>query len=223
LSIRLFLVLQAFSDFTRGALATPVSQTRSLHGRLQPALPPKRNFLYEFARGTLAVAIPNTGNFRGWATTTSEYPSKHTNPPKPEPFANVNFIGSAHLPRLHSGSEGGFHGHGRSQRRCSAELRRDCLSRFRFQSGFPMSFPEQNKKVVVESTSDSAECRAELIFYARTASGTAPPVAILGQYACDYRRPDWEHRWTEWNSGQNPYLHLFLCSNHARAFGLIGK
>jgi len=65
LSIRLFLVLQAFSDFTRGALATPVSQTRSLHGRLQPALPPKLNFLYEFARGTLAVAIPNTGNFRG--------------------------------------------------------------------------------------------------------------------------------------------------------------
>jgi len=86
-----------------------------------------------------------------------------------------------------------------------------------------MSAPEQKKKVAVEDTSAGAECRAELIFYARISSGAPPPVAILGQYACDYRRPDWEHRWTEWNSGQNPYLHLFLCSNHARAFGLIGK
>ena len=66
LSIRLFSVRQAFSDFPRGALATTVSQTRSLHGRLPPALPPKRNFLFEFARGTLAVAIPNTRNFREW-------------------------------------------------------------------------------------------------------------------------------------------------------------
>jgi hypothetical protein len=86
-----------------------------------------------------------------------------------------------------------------------------------------MSSPEQKKKAVVESTSDSAACRAELIFYARTSSGTAPPVAILGQYACDYRRPDWEHRWTEWNSRQNPFLHLFLCANHARELGLISK
>ena len=86
-----------------------------------------------------------------------------------------------------------------------------------------MSAPEQKKKVAEEDTSAGAECRAELIFYARISSGAAPPVAILGQYACDYRRPDWKHRWTEWNSGQNPYLHLLLCSNHARALGLISK
>jgi len=86
-----------------------------------------------------------------------------------------------------------------------------------------MSAPEKKNKVAVENSSAGAECRAELIFYARASSGEARPVEILGQYACDYRRPDWEHRWTEWNTRQNPYLHLFLCENHARALGLIGK
>jgi len=86
-----------------------------------------------------------------------------------------------------------------------------------------MSAPEQKKKVVVENTSVAAECRAELIFYARDSSGVARPVDILGEYPCDYRRPDWEHRWSEWNSRQNPYLHLFLCAKHARALGLLRK
>jgi hypothetical protein len=86
-----------------------------------------------------------------------------------------------------------------------------------------MSAPEQRKKVTVEKTSPGAECRAELIFYSRLSSSAARPVEILGDYACDYRRPDWEHRWTEWNSRQNPFLHLFLCANHARALGLISK
>jgi len=86
-----------------------------------------------------------------------------------------------------------------------------------------MSAPEQKKKVVVENTSAGSECRAEFIFYARVSSGAVSPVAILGHYACDFRRPDWEHRWTEWNSRQNPFLHLFLCSNHARELGLITK
>ena len=86
-----------------------------------------------------------------------------------------------------------------------------------------MSAPEQKKKVIEENSSAGAECRAELIFYARISSSVARPVEILGDYACDYRRPDWEHRWTEWNSQQNPYLHLFLCANHARELGLISK
>jgi hypothetical protein len=86
-----------------------------------------------------------------------------------------------------------------------------------------MSAPEQQKKAGVEDTSASAECRAELIFYARNSSSEARPVEILGDYACDYRRPDWEHRWMEWNSRQNPFLHLFLCANHARALGLISQ
>jgi hypothetical protein len=86
-----------------------------------------------------------------------------------------------------------------------------------------MSAPEQDKKAGVEDTSASAECRAELIFYARNSSSETRPVEILGDYACDYRRPDWEHRWIEWNSRQNPFLHLFLCANHARALGLISQ
>jgi hypothetical protein len=91
------------------------------------------------------------------------------------------------------------------------------------QTANQMSAPEQKKKVVVDNTTVAAECRAELIFYARDSSGAARPVDILGEYACDFRRPDWEHRWSEWNSRQNPYLHLFLCAKHARALGLIRK
>ena len=44
-----------------------------------------------------------------------------------------------------------------------------------------MSAPEEKEKIAVEDTSADAECRAELIFYARISSGAAPPVAILGQ------------------------------------------
>jgi hypothetical protein len=46
-------------------------------------------------------------------------------------------------------------------------------------------------------------------------------VEVLGDYACDFRRPDWAHRWSDWNFGQNPYLNLFLCAKHAREFGLM--
>ena len=84
-----------------------------------------------------------------------------------------------------------------------------------------MSIPKQEKKS--ENTSSGAECRAELIFYARNSSSESDPVEILGEYACDYRRPDWAHRWSEWNSRQNPFLNLFLCTNHARELGLISK
>jgi hypothetical protein len=63
-------------------------------------------------------------------------------------------------------------------------------------------------------------CRAELIFYAQNRTNQLEPEKILGVYACDFTRPDWQHRWTEWNSHINPYLNLFLCREHARKLGL---
>ena len=63
-------------------------------------------------------------------------------------------------------------------------------------------------------------CHAELIFYAQTKPDRPHPEKILGLYACDYTRPDWEHRWKEWNSRMNPYLNLFLCTEHATKLGL---
>jgi hypothetical protein len=64
-------------------------------------------------------------------------------------------------------------------------------------------------------------CRAELIFYAQMRNSSSVPVKVLGEYLCDHRRPDWEHRWSEWNSHQNPYLNLFLCKKHAVELGLM--
>lgn len=64
-------------------------------------------------------------------------------------------------------------------------------------------------------------CRAEFIFYAQTGSAEARPERILGEYSCDCQRPDWESRWRDWNSRQNPYLNLFLCAEHARKLSLI--
>jgi hypothetical protein len=46
-------------------------------------------------------------------------------------------------------------------------------------------------------------------------------VKVLDEFTCDCRRPDWEYRWAEWNSQNNPYLNLFLCSEHAKKLGLI--
>jgi hypothetical protein len=84
LSIRLFLVLQAFSGFPGSALANPVSYTRRLHGRLSPFFPPSRNFLFEFVPATPAVAIPNARQFRVQAATASEYSFIHADTPNPE-------------------------------------------------------------------------------------------------------------------------------------------
>lgn len=84
-----------------------------------------------------------------------------------------------------------------------------------------MNAPKPKKKISVENASAGTPCRAELIFYARTPHDELRPVGVLGEYTCDYRRPDWDHRWVEWNSRQNPYLNLFLCTNHARELGLI--
>lgn len=77
------------------------------------------------------------------------------------------------------------------------------------------SQPAASKGVSLQPT-----CRAQLIFYAHTRTDQLEPEKILGEYACDFTRPDWGHRWTEWNSRINPYLNLFLCREHARKLGL---
>src|SRR5215472_3315083 len=57
-----------------------------------------------------------------------------------------------------------------------------------------------------------APCKAEFIFYAQAQRDRSKPAKVLGDYVCDFTRADWEHRWKEWNSRLNPYLHLFLCA-----------
>jgi hypothetical protein len=74
--------------------------------------------------------------------------------------------------------------------------------------------PEKNE-------SPSSSCRAEFIFNARTDANAERPVKVLSECMCDYRRPDWESRWNDWNSRQNPYLNLFLCKEHAKSLGLL--
>jgi hypothetical protein len=83
-----------------------------------------------------------------------------------------------------------------------------------------MKSREQKTKEPSEEGSRTTECRADHIFYARTQTTEVSSVEVLGDYACDFRRPDWAHRWADWNSGQNRYLNLFLCSKHARELGL---
>jgi hypothetical protein len=84
-----------------------------------------------------------------------------------------------------------------------------------------MNSPGQTKNLRELDAADKPECRAELIFYAKTRAHEPRPVKTLGDYACDYRRPDWDHRWSEWCSRKNPYLNLFLCREHAVALGLL--
>jgi hypothetical protein len=79
---------------------------------------------------------------------------------------------------------------------------------------------EQKDKPTLEQATPATECRAQFIFYARNQSSALRSVQVLGDYACDFRRPDWAHRWADWNSGQNRYLNLFLCAKHARELGL---
>ena len=80
---------------------------------------------------------------------------------------------------------------------------------------------EQGERAASTDTPAATECRAEFIFYARNQSRKLGAVEVLGDYACDFRRPDWAHRWTDWNSGRNHYLNLFLCAKHARELGLL--
>jgi hypothetical protein len=84
--------------------------------------------------------------------------------------------------------------------------------------GRPMA---QSKNTREEGTSENLACRAELIFYAQSRSTNSRPVKVLDDYTCDFRRTDWEHRWAEWQAHKNPYLHLFLCAEHARKLGLM--
>ncbi len=92
---------------------------------------------------------------------------------------------------------------------------------FSAKAGGEMNPLEQVKKAPAIDASLKQDCRAELIFYAKTRAAEPRPVKILGDYACDYRRPDWEHRWSEWCSCKNPYLNLFLCREHAAILGLL--
>jgi hypothetical protein len=84
-----------------------------------------------------------------------------------------------------------------------------------------MSPSKQSRQAVSKDASFPQNCRAELIFYAQTRTDPFEPAKVLGEYPCDYARQDWERRWTEWNSHRNPYVHLFLCREHAKKLGLI--
>ncbi len=64
-------------------------------------------------------------------------------------------------------------------------------------------------------------CRADFIFDAQAHGSNSRPIKVLSECMCDFRRPDWESRWNDWNSRLNPYLNLFLCAEHARQLGLL--
>ena len=76
-------------------------------------------------------------------------------------------------------------------------------------------------KVADESPAVRLNCRAEFIFDLRARANTSRPIKVLSECMCDFRRPDWESRWSDWSSGRNPYLNLFLCEEHARSLGLM--
>jgi len=87
----------------------------------------------------------------------------------------------------------------------------------------PFSPMNKRTQTGAASSKDAAlpsPCKAEFIFYAQAQRDSCKPVKVFGDYACDFTKPDWEHRWKEWNSRLNPYLHLFLCAEHARELGL---
>ena len=78
---------------------------------------------------------------------------------------------------------------------------------------------------MIEASEDTAalnlSCRAEFIFDARSREAPSRPIKVLSECMCDMRRPDWESRWSDWSSGRNPYLNLFLCEEHAKKLGLM--
>jgi hypothetical protein len=63
-------------------------------------------------------------------------------------------------------------------------------------------------------------CRAEYIFDKRRGGGSRP-IKVLSDCTCDFRRPDWQSRWSDWETRRSPYLNLFLCAEHARKLGLM--
>jgi hypothetical protein len=76
-------------------------------------------------------------------------------------------------------------------------------------------------KVSEESAAVRLSCRADFIFDVRARETTSRPIKVLSECVCDFRRPDWQSRWSDWSSGRDPYLNLFLCEEHARALGLM--
>jgi len=84
-----------------------------------------------------------------------------------------------------------------------------------------MNPPNQSTKTAPDDLSSVPQCRAELIFYAKSRQKQSRPVTILGEYTCDCRRPDWPQRWQDWSTSANPFLNLFLCRDHAKKLGLL--
>ena len=81
--------------------------------------------------------------------------------------------------------------------------------------------PKPMIKAPEKTESLGLKCRAEFIFNPRTDTKGERPIKVLSECMCDFRRSDWESRWTDWNSQRNPYLNLFLCSEHAKKLGLL--
>ena len=75
-------------------------------------------------------------------------------------------------------------------------------------------------KAPKKTESPALLCRADFIFQAKSGKKKSRPIKVLSECMCDFRRPDWESRWNDWNSGQNPFLNLFLCAEHAKKLGL---
>jgi hypothetical protein len=76
-------------------------------------------------------------------------------------------------------------------------------------------------KTTKPSAAIDLHCRADFIFDSRARNKKSRPIKVLNECLCDVRRPDWDRRWNDWSSGQNPYLNLFLCEEHARKFRLM--
>jgi hypothetical protein len=86
-----------------------------------------------------------------------------------------------------------------------------------------MKSDRRTKLMVKTQAADEVvlRCRADFIFDAQTHGSNSRPIKVLSECMCDFRRPDWESRWNDWNSRLNPYLNLFLCAEHARQLGLL--
>jgi len=76
-------------------------------------------------------------------------------------------------------------------------------------------------KAKKRSAAIELHCRADFIFHSRGRNKKSRPIKVLSECMCDVQRPDWDSRWNEWSSGQNPYLNLFLCEEHARKLSLV--
>jgi hypothetical protein len=84
-----------------------------------------------------------------------------------------------------------------------------------------MKNESRSRTTKTESTKGAeGTCRAEFIFDVRR-GGPTRPIKVMSDCMCDYRRADWKSRWNDWEARRNPYLNLFLCTEHARELGLL--